>query len=93
MSEHKKVAMTFSNAKLENFEKVEFTSAKLGHFIRHYRHAVRHELKSFMFEGNEYLTDYAKHLIKFLGSQLKHNDVMRREVDGALRQKKEGKNA
>ena len=43
-----------------------FTLPKLRRLQEAYSAAVSHKKVSFMFDGKEYLTEYAKHLIEYL---------------------------
>lgn len=51
--------------------KVEFDKSKLKRLSERYKQAVMNKEDSFIFEDNQYLTDYAKYLIEFLEDKLK----------------------
>jgi len=50
-------------------ETVSFSKEKLNKFKGVYKTAVSGEMGSFWFDGNEYLTAYAKHMIEYLDNQ------------------------
>jgi hypothetical protein len=50
---------------------VNFTPDKLQQLIKEYENAVKLGKESFVFEGSELLTSYAKYLIEYLKTQLK----------------------
>jgi len=49
---------------------VSFTLPKLKRLKEAYSAAVIHKKASFLFDGKEYLTEYAKHLIEYLSAIL-----------------------
>lgn len=51
-------------------EYVTFTAAKLQAFKVAYREAVHAGMESFVFQGREYLTRYAKYVIEHLEGRL-----------------------
>jgi hypothetical protein len=50
---------------------VSFDKPKLEDLEKSHRAAIRAGNKTFMFEGHEYLVDYAKYMILFLQDKLK----------------------
>ena len=49
---------------------IVFTAEKVKALRRAYVHAVDTNQKQFTFEGNEYVTGYAKYLLEYLKTQL-----------------------
>ena len=49
---------------------ITFTKQKLEKLKEQYNHSVNNKLESFIFEGQEILTDYAKYMIQYLESKL-----------------------
>jgi hypothetical protein len=65
---------------------VTWTPTKKRKFRRAYRHARARGLEQFTFDGNEFVTDYAKYLLEYLDAQFsgwdirkvgEHNDKVR----------------
>lgn len=50
---------------------VEWTPEMLKRFQVSYTKAVEEKAKTFIFDGNEYVVDYAKYLIEYLTSEFK----------------------
>lgn len=49
-------------------KKIEFTKDKFEQFKVAYNKAVEEGVKSFFFDGHEFLVSYAKYLIEYLSS-------------------------
>jgi len=47
-------------------EHIEFDAAKVKRLRKEYDKAARNGDKSFTFEGNDYMTDYAKYMLQYL---------------------------
>lgn len=45
---------------------INFTKEKFDEFKKVYQQAVKDKQEVFIFEGNEFLPDYAKYLIQYL---------------------------
>lgn len=52
-------------------EMLEFTPSKARRFKEVYQDTLEHHRQSFIFEGHEFLTDYAKYVIEYLESRFK----------------------
>jgi len=52
-------------------KQVEFNAENFKAFRKRYNEAIRDSENSFMFEGNEYLTSYAKYVIEYLEPKFK----------------------
>jgi|TARA_Y100000310_G_scaffold51147_1_gene47185 hypothetical protein len=52
--------------------KVTYTKESTALLKKRYNEAVENNEKVFIFEGNEYLVDYAKHMIKYLEGVFKN---------------------
>ncbi len=50
-------------------EVVHWTPAKRARLLSAYEHAVAHNEPQFAFEGNEFVTSYAKYLLEYLNDQ------------------------
>lgn len=50
---------------------VYFTKEKFDRFLIAYKRAVDQKKDSFLFDGQEYLTSYAKYVIEYLKSKYK----------------------
>lgn len=50
---------------------INFDRNKLKDLKRHYNKAVKANKESFIFNGDEYLTSYAKYVIEYLESKFK----------------------
>jgi hypothetical protein len=50
---------------------VKFTPEKLSDLERYYKKAVKDGEDTFMFEGKEWVTDYAKYAIEFLNTKIR----------------------
>lgn len=50
---------------------MSFTQEKFARFKKHYASAVGRNAESFKFEGNLFLTGYAKYLIEYLETKIK----------------------
>ncbi len=50
---------------------IEFNPEKCKALKREYSKAVKDKKESFIFEGNEYVTSYAKYLLEFLKTKFK----------------------
>lgn len=50
---------------------INFDFNKLKDLKRHYKKAVEDNKESFIFNGDEYLTSYAKYVIEYLESRFK----------------------
>lgn len=50
---------------------VEWNRPKLERFKQAYKHAVANGLGMFHFDGNDFVTGYAKYLIEYLENRLK----------------------
>jgi hypothetical protein len=46
--------------------KVTYTEESIASLKKRYDEAVENDEKTFIFEGNEYLLDYAKYMIEYL---------------------------
>lgn len=54
--------------------KVMFTAASFSRLKDAYANAVEHDLESFVFDGSEWLTNYAKYAIEHLSRKFGNND-------------------
>jgi hypothetical protein len=50
---------------------IQWSKPKLDRFKVEYQKAVDNKKESFVFEGNEFVTGYAKYLIEYLNATLK----------------------
>ncbi len=50
---------------------ITWTKPMLARFRRRYAEAAAKQEDTFVFEGNQFVTNYAKYLIEYLGSQLR----------------------
>jgi len=57
--------------KMKKLKQINWTPDMLGRFKIIYDSAVSGKHNSFVFEGNEFVTPYAKYLIEFLESKFK----------------------
>lgn len=53
---------------------INFDRNKLKDLKRHYKKALEAKKETFIFNGDEYLTSYAKYVIEYLESQFKKSD-------------------
>jgi len=52
---------------------INFDSEKIKRLEKAYAKAVKNSMESFIFEGNEYYTDYAKYMLEYLHSRQKNS--------------------
>lgn len=53
----------------DGYNAVNFTPKKRDALRKEYDQAVEESKDSFVFDGNEFVTDYAKHLLRYLDGQ------------------------